>query len=134
MVQLPDFGPISAKPEKSNWAQLREAQRQVTDTLPDMGLAVTIDIGQRDNIHPTDKQAVGARLALLARQVVYGEAIDGSAPAPTTVTRDKDKVIVRFTHAEGLGIMNPTARWAFSFATRRASAALPMPRWKMAMW
>ena len=104
VVQLPDFGPISTKPENSNWAQLREAQRQVTDTLPNMGLAVTIDIGQRDNIHPTDKQAVGARLALLARQVVYGEAIDGSAPAPASVTRDKDRVIVRFTHVgTGLG-------------------------------
>jgi sialate O-acetylesterase len=100
IVQLPDFGPAATKPEDSNWADLREQQRLVAQQVPNTGLVVTIDIGQRDNIHPTDKQAVGARLALLARQMIYVQAVEGTAPAPVSALRVKDKLTIGFVHTD----------------------------------
>jgi sialate O-acetylesterase len=114
VVQLPDFGPMSTKPEESDWATLREAQRRVTDALPYMGLAVTIDVGQRDAIHPTDKQAVGERLALLARQVVYGEPIEGRAPVPLSVTRKGGIITITFANA-GTGLSIYESNHALGF-------------------
>ena len=96
VVQLPNYGPPSAKPEESQWAQLRESERQVALNVPNTGLVTTIDLGQSDNIHPTDKQAVGARLALLARQMIYGEDVVGSGPAPRAAVRINDKVTIQF--------------------------------------
>jgi sialate O-acetylesterase len=114
VVQLPNFGPKHTTPQESNWAILREAQRKVTDALPHMGLAVTIDVGQDDNIHPTDKQAVGARLALLARQIVYGEPIEGRAPAPRIVTRKAGVITVAFANV-GTGLATYESQRALGF-------------------
>ena len=103
VVQLPGYGPQSTKPGESPWADLREVQRRVADKTPDTGLAVTIDLGQRDNIHPTDKQEVGRRLALVARKLIYGENIVASGPTPLTATRRGTTVTVSFASvASGL--------------------------------
>ena len=66
---------------KSNpsWPDLREAQRQ-TLSLANTGMAVTIDVGNPTDIHPTNKQDVGLRLALAARSVAYGEKLTYSGP------------------------------------------------------
>ncbi len=61
------------------WPEIREAQRQ-TLSLVNTGMAVIIDIGNPTNIHPTNKQDVGLRLALAARAVAYGEKIEYSGP------------------------------------------------------
>ena len=63
----------STTPVDSGWARLRDAQRRAVAADGNAGLAVTIDIGNRDDIHPTNKQDVGKRLARAARHVVYGE-------------------------------------------------------------
>jgi hypothetical protein len=61
-------------PGESGWAKVREAQRQAVASDPHAGLAVTIDIGDPHNLHPTNKQDVGRRLARAARHVIYGES------------------------------------------------------------
>jgi hypothetical protein len=61
------------------WPELREAQRRALG-LASTAMAVTIDIGEADNIHPANKQEVGRRLALAARAVAYGEKIEYSGP------------------------------------------------------
>ncbi len=105
IVQLPGYGPPSAKPEESAWADLREVQRRVANDTPNTGLTVTIDLGQRDNIHPTDKQAVGARLALTVRKLVYGENIAATGPTPAAAIRNGNVVAVRFDNTgKGLTI------------------------------
>ena len=71
-VQLANFNPRHDQPTESNWAALREAQ-SMTLSLPNTGQAVIIDIGQANDIHPRNKSEVGARLALAARHVTYGE-------------------------------------------------------------
>jgi len=72
-VQLANFQPDQPQPADYAWAELREAQSR-TLTLPHTGMAVAIDIGNRDDIHPRNKQEVARRLALAAARVVYAEA------------------------------------------------------------
>ena len=71
---------ITAAPVESNWAELREAQLLATKTLKKVGMAVITDVGEKDDIHPTKKEPVGARLALLARKIAYGEKIVADGP------------------------------------------------------
>ena len=79
-VQLPNYGARTPAPQpESRWAEFREAQR-LARTVRGCSMAVTIDIGDPDDIHPTNKQDVGARLARLALADVYGRDIAGTGP------------------------------------------------------
>ncbi len=71
---------ITEKPVDSDWAELREAQLLSTMVLPKVGMAVITDIGEKDDIHPTRKEPVGARLALAARAIAYDQKITASGP------------------------------------------------------
>src|SRR5690606_22330312 len=73
IVQLAPYLAIDPEPRESSWAELREAQAQVAREVDNAGLAVITDVGDEKDIHPTRKQPVGERLALLARKVAYGE-------------------------------------------------------------
>lgn len=74
-VQISSF----TSSENEVWGVVREAQRR-TLTVANTGMAVTLDIGDPHNVHPSDKQDVGARLALAARAIAYGEQIEFSGP------------------------------------------------------
>jgi len=80
------------------WAVIREAQRR-TLAVANTGMAVTIDIGDPDNVHPADKQTVGARLALAARALAYGENVEYSGPLFREATPEGGAVRVWFDHA-----------------------------------
>jgi sialate O-acetylesterase len=84
----------------ATYAFLREAQTQTLD-LPNTGQALAIDIGNPDDIHPTDKQDVGRRLALLAKNRVYGIVGDDTGPTFLSVTREGAALRVRLTHTDG---------------------------------
>lgn len=71
-VQLANFLPANSQPVESKWAQVREAQRQVL-AVKNTAMAVAIDVGEWNDIHPLNKQAVGERLALGAMKVAYGK-------------------------------------------------------------
>ena len=88
-VQLPNFA--SADP----WAELREAQSLALH-LPKTGMAVTIDIGDPYNIHPSNKLDVGKRLALVARKVAYGENITFTGPNYKSSVTEGDKIRIKF--------------------------------------
>jgi sialate O-acetylesterase len=92
---------ITAAPVESDWAELREAQVLSTKVLKNCGLAVITDVGDKDDIHPTKKEPVGARLALLARQISYGEKIVASGPAFKSMKTKDGKAILSFDHAAG---------------------------------
>lgn len=103
-VQLATFGPFQNSNEGSDWAELREAQT-MTLSLPKTGMAVTTDIGNPDNIHPTNKQDVGRRLALAAMKVAYGkDDIVYSGPAFKDAQFSGQKAIVSFDNVGG-GLM-----------------------------
>jgi sialate O-acetylesterase len=84
-----------------DWATIREAQLR-TLQLRNTGMAVTIDVGNPDDVHPRDKVDVGHRLALAARATVYGEPIEYSGPLVRQVTREDHSLRVWFDHAAGL--------------------------------
>ncbi len=83
-----------------SWPELREAQRE-TLSLANTGMAVTIDIGNPANIHPTNKQDVGLRLALAARAVAYGEKLEYSGPLFRQALREAGGMRVWFEHTGG---------------------------------
>jgi sialate O-acetylesterase len=84
------------------WAIVREAQRRSL-SVANTAMAVTIDIGDPHNVHPADKQTVGARLALAARALAYGEKVAYSGPLFRQATREGEGMRVWFDHAaEGL--------------------------------
>ncbi|MCC4588633.1 9-O-acetylesterase [Xanthomonas sp. NCPPB 1067] len=101
VVQLANYGTPPTQPAESGWAQLREAQRRFVAGDAHAGLAVAIDIGDRYDIHPANKQELGRRLARAARRVVYGEAIAPSGPVPRAVQRDGDSVRIAFDEVDG---------------------------------
>jgi sialate O-acetylesterase len=72
-VQLPNYGLPVSEPTESNWALLRESQLVTFKKVPVTGMAVTIDLGEWNDIHPLRKKEVGERLALWAQKIAYGE-------------------------------------------------------------
>jgi sialate O-acetylesterase len=83
------------------WGLVRDAQRR-TLALSNTAMAVSLDAGQKDNIHPADKQTVAARLALAARHIVYGESVAYRGPLFREATTEIGAMRVWFDHAEGL--------------------------------
>jgi sialate O-acetylesterase len=96
IVQLAPYMSITAQPEESSWAALREAQDQVARDLPKVGVAVITDVGDEHDIHPTRKKPVGERLALAARKLAYGENIVASGPTFHSASIEGNKVLVSF--------------------------------------
>ncbi len=101
IVQLANFGGNPPQPGRSGWAELREAQLLTAEKVPNTGLAVTIDVGEGDNIHPKDKQDVGKRLALNALAKTYSKPVEYSGPVFSTATVTGDKIKLNFTHLGG---------------------------------
>ncbi len=115
-VQLANFMPIVNEPSNEPWANLREAQTMALE-LPNTGMAVTIDIGDAIDIHPTNKQDVGKRLALNALATVYGKDIPYSGPMYQSIKIEGNKIRIQFTHANnGLKIKGYTQLKGFAIA------------------
>ncbi len=101
VVQLANWNPLAKSPVDSGWARLRDAQRRAVAADGNAGLAVTIDIGDRVDIHPMNKQDVGKRLARAARHVVYGEKISPSGAQPEGARRVPEGVLVTLGGYDG---------------------------------
>jgi sialate O-acetylesterase len=84
-----------------DYAELRDAQTYATKALPKVGIAVITDSGDETDIHPQAKGPVGARLALAARALTYGEKIEYSGPAYKSHTAAGGKITVQFDHLGG---------------------------------
>ncbi len=105
LVQLADYGKnvsLSSPWPVCQWAVLRESQAEVAATVPKAGMAVAIDIGNPDDIHPTNKQEVGRRLALIALAKDYGRPVVSSGPVFASFAAEGATAVVTFTQAEGL--------------------------------
>jgi sialate O-acetylesterase len=101
-VQLSSYGPYPNSNQGSGWAELREAQTMAL-SLPNTGQAITTDIGNPADIHPTNKQDVAHRLALIALKQNYGQNIQAYSPMYQSVIFKKGKAIVNFTNT-GTGL------------------------------
>ncbi|GAB3651214.1 sialate O-acetylesterase [Echinicola sediminis] len=114
-VQLPNFMTPTDDPHSGNWPELREAQRQALK-VPHTGMAVTIDVGEANDIHPLDKKTVGNRLALQAFKVAYGE--NGgvySGPMIKEARRVGNKIVLSFDHI-GKGLTLSEGKYPNGFA------------------
>lgn len=101
IVSLPAFKQRSADPvEGDEWAETRESQAITAATVPNSCLAVTIDTGDADNIHPKDKQPVGDRLAFCALAKHYGKHVAYSGPTLKSVDRLSGSIRLHFAHAD----------------------------------
>src|SRR6185369_6157434 len=96
-AQLPGFMDYNYLPSESNWAMLRESQMKSL-SVPNTGMAVTIDLGEWNDIHPDNKKDVGERLALAAEKIVYGENIIHSGPIYESSKVEGNKIVISFTN------------------------------------
>lgn len=116
-VQLPNFMEASEIPMESSWAELREAQRR-TLSVPCTGMAVAIDLGEWNDIHPVNKKDVGFRLALAAMKTAYRDkTIVAYGPMYQFGTIDGNRIILSFTDTgSGLTVKNGDRPEAFAIA------------------
>ncbi|MDB5006468.1 MAG: 9-O-acetylesterase [Mucilaginibacter sp.] len=97
-VQIANYA-ATDQPPAADWPALRDAQLS-TLTVPNTGMAVTIDIGDASRIHPQNKQETGRRLALIALAKTYGENISCSGPIYKSQVIKGNKIELEFTHTD----------------------------------
>jgi sialate O-acetylesterase len=110
VVQLAAYGSPATMPVDSRTALLRDEQRRAVDTDKQAALVVTVDIGERTDIHPANKQEVARRAARAARNLVYGEQIYPSGPQPQLATRRGDTIVVQLRDVDGALVTYSAAR------------------------
>lgn len=118
-VQLPNFKKTCDKPSESNWALFREAQLK-TLNLPNTAMAVAIDLGEWNDIHPLNKKDVGMRLALAAMNKAYMDKdVVFSGPVYKSIKTEGNKIIITFTNTgEGLTVKGGGELKYFAIAGR----------------
>ena len=114
-VSLASFRAPPEEPQESNWAILRESQAAAL-RLPEVGQVITLDIGEADDIHPRNKQDVGHRLALWARNLAYGDSLIASGPIYRDHVIENGTVYLRFDHVGGGLIAQDGPLGGFSIA------------------
>jgi len=100
IVQLPNYGKVETEPGEGGWALVREAQLKVL-AVTKTGLAVTIDVGDPNILHPPRKREVGERLALAALGVAYDRKIVFSGPIFESAKVEGDRMHLAFKHVGG---------------------------------
>lgn len=128
-VQLPGFMEMNYLPSESQWAQLREAQLKSL-SVPNTGMAVAIDLGEWNDIHPDRKKEVGDRLALLAEKIAYGENIVYSGPLYQTSEINGNKINITFTNT-GSGLITNDGEDLSEFAIAGADKKFVWARAKI---
>lgn len=97
IMQLVNFMQTHSQPIESDWAALREAQRCTALKLPNTAVAVGIDLGEWNDIHPLNKKELARRAALLVKKMVYGQKdIVANGPMCVSMKVENDKAILSF--------------------------------------
>jgi sialate O-acetylesterase len=104
IVSLPAYMHRKEAPGDASWAEMREAQAWVAKTVPNSCVAITVDTGDADNIHPIDKREVGDRLGLCARGGYYGLKVPVSGPTLASVEHVPGGLKLHLAHTDG-GLM-----------------------------
>ncbi|MEQ8471768.1 MAG: sialate O-acetylesterase [Marinoscillum sp.] len=113
-VQLANFMQRQTTPQESQWAELRDAQTKTLE-LPKTAMAVTIDIGDANDIHPRNKKDVGDRLWLAAKKVSYGDEVIYSGPKVKSAKLEDGQVRLSFDHV-GTGLKTKETLKGFALA------------------
>lgn len=125
-VQLANFMEPKTEPVESNWAELRDQQRQVSLNVSNTGLAVIIDMGEWNDIHPLNKKTVGDRLALQALKVADRKNIIADGPVYQSMKTEGNKIILSFksgtddfenvSELKSFAIKNSDGKWFWATA------------------
>lgn len=107
---------VQIAPHKDMTPEIREAQLLTSQRTPNTAMAVTIDCGDADDIHPTHKQPVGARLALAARALAYSEKVEYSGPVFDVMQVTGPRAALHFTHLGGGLVAKDGALIGFTIA------------------
>ncbi|WP_407402878.1 sialate O-acetylesterase [Chryseobacterium sp.] len=126
VVQLSNFMVASEQPIESNWAELRDQQRKVSQKVSNTGLVVSHDIGEWNDIHPLNKKSVGDRVALQAQKISYNEKITADGPVYQSAKFKKGKAILTFENGtddfakvkdlNGFAIQGDNGKWVWAKA------------------
>lgn len=106
IVQLANYQPKKTSPGESAWAELREAQ-SLASKLPNAGVAVTIDLGESNDIHARNKKDVGERLALLPLAHDYNQPVPASGPTFESAKILPGKIVLSFKDTAGGLVARP---------------------------
>jgi sialate O-acetylesterase len=129
-VQLPGFMEMNYLPSESQWAALRESQLKSL-VVPNTGMAVAIDLGEWNDIHPDNKKDVGVRLALAAEKIAYGEKdIVYSGPIYQSSSVDGNKITISFSNT-GSGLISNDCEELSQFAIAGADKKFVWARAKI---
>ena len=121
-VQLSSIDTLNYK--SHFWPEMRNQQLQSLRSLPGSGMAVSLDKGAKNDVHPRNKKIIGERLARWALKDVYGESIEVSGPLPESARYEKGGILLSFTHADGLKTSDGAPVRGFSIDGRRVSASI----------
>jgi sialate O-acetylesterase len=116
IVSLPKFMAHRDSPGDDAWSELREAQALTARSVKNAALAVTVDTGEADNIHPAEKQTVGERLALCALANEYGKKVPFAGPTFVSVKKIPGALKLKFKNADGGLVVNGDKLEEFSVA------------------
>jgi sialate O-acetylesterase len=123
IVQLSAYGGTASAPTESGWARVRDAQRRTAEADGRAAVVVTLDLGDRFDIHPGEKQEVGRRSARALRALAYREPIAASGPRIQSALADADGgVTLTISDAEG-GLVMLGANKAIGFEACDAAGA-----------
>jgi sialate O-acetylesterase len=118
IVSLPAFTHHSESPGGDDgWREVRAAQIQTAQSIPNSAVAIIVDTGKPDNIHPKDKRIVGERLALCALAKTYSEDVLYQGPTFSSVERLPGAMKIHFTHTDGGLVAKGGVLKEFSIAT-----------------
>lgn len=107
---------VQIAPHEGMPPEIREAQRRSLATIPNSAMAVTIDVGDATDIHPTNKRPVGERLALAARALAYGETLAYSGPLYQAADFADGRAVIHFSHLGGGLVAKENRLEGFSIA------------------
>lgn len=97
------------------WPQFRNDQRTLLTEVKHSGMAVSSDLGFKNNVHPTNKKAVGERLARWALRDVFHQRVIVSGPLPIKAKHRKGEITISFDHGKGLATADGLELRGFSF-------------------
>jgi len=102
LIQLANYGAYDPLPKATPWSIIQEVQFKASQNIKNVGIAITNDIGNPDDVHPTNKEEVGRRLALQGRKLCYGELdLVAQGPVFKSLEIKNNKAIISFDNVGG---------------------------------
>lgn len=108
------------------WPEFRDTQRKLQFSIPNSGMAVSLDLGDSLDVHPKKKKELGERLALLALKHTYGKQLRADGPVPTTATVKKNNILITFKECNKLLTAGNLPLQGFELVTEKGNHLIPL--------